>query len=110
MCFTHGCDSPTGYEETIRKARKEHRCCECRLPIRAGETYQHVWGVWDGHMETFKTCAACHWLRNRIGDEESRHGCRGAETMPGFTGMYELAFDEAPVGRWVYGLLKLEMT
>ena len=44
----------------IRKARKEHRCDECRGTIRVGERYRHVWGVWpDGVQKTHRACRQC---------------------------------------------------
>lgn len=44
---------------TIRKARKEHHCCECRKNIPKGHTYQ-IDAVADlGRARTFKTCLTC---------------------------------------------------
>ena len=52
-------DGPEAFCEVTRKARKEHRCCECRGVIRAGQTYEHASGIWEGEPRSFKTCAAC---------------------------------------------------
>lgn len=46
-----------------RKARKQHKCCECRLPIEPGDRYQYISGVWDGRPDSFKTCAPCAQIR-----------------------------------------------
>lgn len=56
-------DPPSVMHEERRKAKKEHRCCECGRTIRSGETYEHVWGVWDGSAGTYKTCGLCLALR-----------------------------------------------
>ena len=52
-------EMPSAFNETWRTARKEHRCCECRSTIRAGERYRYVSGVWDGQGRSFKQCADC---------------------------------------------------
>ena len=55
------CDSTGAAFETtsIRRARKQHRCCECGEPIEPGDTYQIVEGMWEGDFATFKTCERC---------------------------------------------------
>ena len=57
------CDRPDASTTTIRRARKEHRCCECNAAIHPGETYEYRSGVWDGHGMDFKTCVECADLR-----------------------------------------------
>jgi hypothetical protein len=47
------------YNEEIVRARREHKCCECRRPIRKGEVYQRANGKWDGDFASFATCNAC---------------------------------------------------
>ena len=46
-----------------RKARKQHRCVECRREIQPGEIYEHVYGKWEGEVCVFKTCSHCLELR-----------------------------------------------
>lgn len=62
-------DGPSTYRETRPKARKSHKCCECGRMIQPGETYRHLWGVWEGEAKTFKTCDACQdldaWARDQ---------------------------------------------
>jgi hypothetical protein len=50
---------------TIRhhKARKHHTCSECGQPIAPGDTYEYVFGVWEGETSVFKTCALCDKIR-----------------------------------------------
>lgn len=57
-CYCDDGDAPSAFKSDTRKARKVHQCDECRRAIEAGDTYEHVWGVWDGPL-TFKTCPDC---------------------------------------------------
>jgi hypothetical protein len=43
----------------VKKARKQHWCCECPVPIAVGESYHIFSGVWDDFAASFKTCALC---------------------------------------------------
>jgi len=61
-------DSPKVYTITNPKARKEHRCCECRGVIQVGEIYERYTGIWD-EPDTFKTCPDCVALRDEISTE-----------------------------------------
>lgn len=59
-------DPASVYHEKIRKARKEHICCECRETIKPGEKYEHVSGCWDGSWSTYKTCLVCLNIRKDL--------------------------------------------
>jgi len=63
-------DGPETYRESRPKAKKQHKCCECGRAIQPGETYRHLWGVWDGDPKTFKTCDDClgleDWARDQM--------------------------------------------
>lgn len=56
------------------KARKQHRCCECRAPIAVGETHYAIVGKWDGEMMTFRQhdecCRACRYIRDVFNRDE----------------------------------------
>ncbi len=58
------CDAPQAYYDTYRKARKIHRCCECRRIIHKGELYHFASGIWAHQPGSFKTCTQCWdvWL------------------------------------------------
>lgn len=56
-------DGPSALWERKPKAKKRHRCDECRGWIEAGEIYTATRGVWDGEAMSFKTCAECDELR-----------------------------------------------
>ena len=65
----------------IRKARKAHKCCECRGEIKPGELYEYFSGIWD-YPETFKTCLECAELRadadkGQPWDEKTPFTCLG---------------------------------
>jgi len=47
----------------IRRARKEHTCCECLQTIKPGDQYEHYRGVYDDDIFTAKTCLPCAGIR-----------------------------------------------
>lgn len=47
------------WQETQRKARKEHRCGCCRRTIRAGETYLVHFSIYEGNLNSQKCCTDC---------------------------------------------------
>lgn len=48
-------------------ARKRHKCCECGHPIKKGDRYELVTGLWDGDLWCrFKTCADCADMRSYV--------------------------------------------
>ena len=83
------CDLPTLYSERDVRARKQHRCCECRISIKAGETYSRVEGLWDGQFSTYKTCTPCAEFRNWLAQMMPRYECG-----PTFGDLYQYATDE----------------
>lgn len=58
---------PQAFSQTTRRARKRHRCCECRGWIEAGEKYEYASGIWDGEPNDYKTCFGCAQLRKELG-------------------------------------------
>lgn len=71
MC---GCDgeSPKAFYESVRIARKQHKCCECGSTIDPGEKYEHVKGLWYDDWEEFKTCMTCANIRNAANKDDIR--------------------------------------
>jgi hypothetical protein len=51
------------YDIKWPKAKKEHRCCECRRIITVGEEYEKWTGKWDGSLSSTKTCLLCTEIR-----------------------------------------------
>jgi len=47
-------------------ARKEHKCHECKMIIARGEQYLSETTVFEGKVETWKTCANCESIRKNL--------------------------------------------
>jgi len=60
-------EMPSVFSDTVRKARHDHKCCECCQVIHAGEKYHLFKGCWEGRWEEFKTCMDCQDLREEVG-------------------------------------------
>jgi len=59
-------DEPAVCDVKTRRARREYHCCECHDPIRPGERYEYVHGLWDGRWDTFRPCATCVRIRSDL--------------------------------------------
>lgn len=70
MCEYLYDNGPTIYDSRLVVARRDHKCCECRQPIKKGEVYERVKGLWDGSWSNFKTCLSCYDVWQRIHHEE----------------------------------------
>ena len=66
LSYDSSSSGPEFHERTIRTARKEHVCFECRDTIAKGSKYEHVVGKWDGYVSTHKTCTLCVEIRNHF--------------------------------------------
>lgn len=51
---------------TTPRAKKPHRCCECREEIPVGAKYERTTGAWDGDFSTYMTCLSCVEIRNHF--------------------------------------------
>jgi len=60
------CDYPRIGSCINRKARKHHKCYECKRVIDIGQKYQYIKGNWDGKWLEFKTCLSCEELRDQL--------------------------------------------
>lgn len=81
MCYTYDgvCDI---FIETEPKARKEHTCSECRLPIEKKEQYYRLETLYDGSWETSKLHLSCKDYRKMVYDHEREEGCDYMESWP----------------------------
>ncbi len=52
-------DTAICYDEAVVKARKPHKCYECRRLIEKGERYERASGLWEGSWETYHFCLQC---------------------------------------------------
>jgi hypothetical protein len=80
MCFDS--EPATCTTVTYPRARKQHRCGECRGTIAAGEVYVRVTGISDGSAFTHKECRRCCYDRKRIVQHELAEGCHWSESQP----------------------------
>lgn len=69
------------------KARKIHKCCECRGAIQLGEKYHKFSGVWNGDFDTFKRCLDCHALAIEIESQNENDFGRSEENNVWFYGL-----------------------
>jgi hypothetical protein len=88
-------EQPKAYSSSTPKARKEHRCCECRGMISTGERYHFFSGVWDT-CHTYKTCTECEQLRSDVSTT-----IRDLEDYPAFGQLYECVFEGRENLDWV---------
>lgn len=70
-------NGPSCSSSTVRTARKDHRCCECREIIGKGQRYEYLSGVWDGSPASFKTCLSCVEIRQHFAGK-----CDDQDSMP----------------------------
>lgn len=60
MCMIEHADcGPTVFRESQRRARKAHKCGECRRVIEPGEIYRYDTGIWDGEWGQHVACRHC---------------------------------------------------
>ncbi len=59
-CSGYDGDGPSVYSSYDRKARKEHKCSECKGIIKKGEKYHYISGLWNGEWSEFKICIPCN--------------------------------------------------
>jgi hypothetical protein len=59
MCDCSDFEAPAVSEDVVRRARKRHRCGECRGLIEPGQHYEETRGLWEGRWFTYKTCVSC---------------------------------------------------
>ena len=82
---------------TIRKARKQHECCECQQPIVPGKKYEETTVInHDGYPDRFRTCLPCAAIRAHYCPHGWIWGCL-AETIMDCLGLdYRLPASEIP--------------
>lgn len=50
----------------VVRARKEHKCGECREPIQTGTKHERTVGKWEDEIATYRTCLSCVEIRNHF--------------------------------------------
>lgn len=60
MCSCEDADPNPVWREQVRRARKQHKCCECVVPILPGQRYRHGSGISaNGDAFSLKWCCSC---------------------------------------------------
>lgn len=90
------CEMPDAFCEVRRKARKEHKCCECRKVIAKGETYIYSSGIWDHRPDSYKTCDRCDRVKTLA---IKRYPPAFIEEGPGFGELRYYIREMARIGR-----------
>jgi hypothetical protein len=73
-------EAPSCMFQKIRKARIDHKCCECFCVIHKGKNYLYTSGVWGGAGQSFKQCVDCHEIMMAavsISESEDERPCFG---------------------------------
>ena len=67
MTYECSCDSGDAAEfftsYTVKKARKQFRCEECRGHVLPGDSYRYSAGRWDGNFMDHRHCDLCEELQ-----------------------------------------------
>lgn len=66
---------PDFYRDDWRRARREHRCSVCGERMLPRHYYHVVSGKWEGEVRTYKHCARCWTLYERLSDD----GCNDVD-------------------------------
>lgn len=66
MCNCDDYERPVVFVEVTRRARKRHRCGECKGFIAPGCHYHETRGLWDGQWSTHKTCGSCYVIAHSL--------------------------------------------
>jgi len=56
-------NTPEIYREEYRKARKIHKCCECKKDINPGQEYKYAVGKWEGEFNYYRWCLECDEIK-----------------------------------------------
>ena len=74
------------------KARKPHKCRECRRIIQRGEVYERFTGKFDGDLFCVKTCLQCAEIRDAF-------NCDGGAIIDGlWSEMEDYVFPQMTTG------------
>jgi hypothetical protein len=66
MCDCSDFSAPAVFKEVTRRARKRHRCGECKGLITPGCHYWESRGLWEDQWSTHKTCGSCYVIAHTI--------------------------------------------
>jgi len=58
----------------IRRAAKDHECCECEATIKKGERYEYASGKCESELWNSKTCLICAEIAEAFSCEGRTYG------------------------------------
>ena len=59
MSMDGGDEYPDVWDESVRRARKEHTCGACKEPIKRGHLYSRTACLYEGSWDFWNRCARC---------------------------------------------------
>jgi hypothetical protein len=66
-CIISDCDEMASViTEEIRRARKPHRCYECKSTIEKGDTYEYTAALWEYEWHHMHVCLDCVSVRDSL--------------------------------------------
>lgn len=66
-CPLQECDETADvFEVENRRARKEHKCCECDDPIAIGSLHEFIKMLYDNTWSTYRMCLLCSEIGNHF--------------------------------------------
>lgn len=89
MCSIDDAEPWTVYSQTERRARKDHRCCDCGRIIAKGERHTYATGLMEDSWYEYRACAHCMaaagwlmrmcngWMWEHVGEELGDHWREG---------------------------------
>lgn len=107
-------EMPETVREIRRKARKQHKCCECASTIEAGDEYVYISGVWNGEPRSFKQCRNCAYAFAYCNNDVRSELQLEADEGPGLGDLwnwideYAETDDDGVVRNWIREELKSE--
>jgi len=78
MCTCDDFSRAEFYDVTYPKARKPHRCVECRVHIAPGTRYSRHTQKWEGEVSSTTFCVDCDaWSKALLAAQHEACGCAG---------------------------------
>ena len=81
------CEMPDVYDEARKKARKNHKCCECKKEIKKGDSYIYIHGLWNDKWDSYHMCEECEEVKDYI--YKKYYSDYGSDGMPAIGEVHE---------------------
>lgn len=67
-------DAASVFRSHMVRARKPHRCYECRDQISIGQQYERVNGLWEHTWSTYRFCLPCSEIQREFSENGRTFG------------------------------------